>query len=135
MKDIFMFCEDGECVCENLCCQECQKNGSCEKRCDSIRFKEAVYRGEKDDELIQDLEEVAEQSSRWLAVVAVERFKEVKESRSELLGAAKEVCGWLSEKHVNLIKKHDMELEGYLNIIRKLKNVITKAEGKEAEDE
>lgn len=74
MKDIFMFCDSSpECVCEDICCQECPKLSSCEKRCKMVRYKERIY--SSDEFLAQQLDELAEKMDNWLIAVAAERIR------------------------------------------------------------
>jgi len=74
MKDIFMFCENNpECVCDDLCCQECSKNKDCDHRCPNIRLKERVYSDK--DYHAQLLDDLAERTDNWLIAVAAERIR------------------------------------------------------------
>lgn len=73
MKDIFMFCENCNCECEDKCCQECEKQDVCENRCENVRYKEKIYHS--DEFLIQQLEEAAEKFDSWLIAVAAEKIR------------------------------------------------------------
>lgn len=77
MEDVTMFCNDSvECPCEDICCQECNELSVCDKKCDSVKYKEKIY--ESDEFLINQLEELAEKEDNWLIAVAVEKIRELR---------------------------------------------------------
>ncbi|MFW6015391.1 MAG: hypothetical protein ACOCRK_03075 [bacterium] len=128
MKDIFMFCGDSyDCRCDGYCCQECkrdklEKYKSCDNRCDNIKFKEAVYRGEHDDKCIRLLENIAIDSDKWLAVVGIERFKEIKKQKEKLLNASKKILD-------NLDLMFDIEGR-FIGGTDKLRKIVNEIENK-----
>jgi len=73
MMDIFMFCSDPKCICEDLCCQECEERTSCKDRCLNIRYKEAIY--SSDEFLVAQLYELADKTDSWLIAVAAEKIR------------------------------------------------------------
>lgn len=73
MRDILMFCENAECPCEDICCQECRERISCEKRCGPIKFKERIY--SSDSFLVEMLDKLADKYDNWLIAVAAERIR------------------------------------------------------------
>lgn len=76
MRDIWMGCVNEDCVCEDICCQNCEKALSCEKRCESVRYKEKIY--SSDEFLIEQLEKLAEHEDNWLIAVAAERIRDLR---------------------------------------------------------
>ncbi|MTI49479.1 MAG: hypothetical protein FH761_16725 [Firmicutes bacterium] len=72
MRDVTMFCESPECVCEDICCQECSKVKHCKKRCEQVKYKQRIYNS--DAFLVSELEELAEKKDNWLIAVAAEKI-------------------------------------------------------------
>lgn len=76
MKDVFMFCENPECVqCakRDMCCQDCAERNRCDNKCESLRYKEKIY--SSNEFLIDQLEALAEATDNWLIAVAAEKIK------------------------------------------------------------
>lgn len=85
-----MICGDPECVCDNICCQECKDRSDCEKKCKNVRYKEKIYTSSQF--LMEELERLAEEKDSWLICVAAERLKVlecVAEAVRELYGTCK----------------------------------------------
>lgn len=80
MKDVFMFCANPECgICEDKCCQECNKQKTCNGRCESMRYKERIY--SDDNFLAEQLDALSEEIDNWLVAVAAERIREISQEK------------------------------------------------------
>lgn len=79
MRDIILLCENPDCPdCgqeELACCQECEEQGVCEKRCGPVRWKQRLY--SSDAFLVQELDRLASKLDNWLIAVAAERIREL----------------------------------------------------------
>ncbi|KLU61429.1 hypothetical protein CEB3_c21080 [Peptococcaceae bacterium CEB3] len=71
MRDVFMFCNESEdCICENVCCQECDQRTSCANRCQAVRYKQKVYSSE--GTLLRELDALAERTDNWRGCAQIE---------------------------------------------------------------
>lgn len=92
MKDIYMFCDDPDCPCDDMCCQDCDKREQCGKKCSAVSFKERIYAS--DDFLADTLGAEADKQDSWLLAVAVERIRDAakeKKERDELRAVLKDL--------------------------------------------
>ena len=80
MKDIYCYCAEPECVCEDLCCQDCDKKDTCENRCSFMNYKEKIYNST--EFLISELEKVADEMDGWLIYVAAEKIRSLSKLES-----------------------------------------------------
>lgn len=90
MRDIYMFCDDPDCPCEDTCCQDCDKREQCGEKCSAVSFKERIYAS--DESLITALDEEGDRRDIWLLIVATERIRDAvkeKEERNNLRVALK----------------------------------------------
>lgn len=90
MKDIYMFCDDPDCPCDDMCCQDCDKREQCGEKCSAVSFKERIYAS--DESLITALDEEGDRRDIWLLIVAAERIRDAvkeKEERNNLRVALK----------------------------------------------
>lgn len=88
MDDIKMICNDSECPCDEICCQECESLLTCINKCDSVKYKEKIYMDE--GFFIKDLTDLAEKQDNWLILVAAEAVKSYSEALSVLDQAKKQ---------------------------------------------
>ncbi|WP_427340928.1 hypothetical protein [Caloranaerobacter sp. DY30410] len=96
MKDIYMFCETQDCVCDDICCQECNKLKNCDIRCEPVKFKEKIYSNA--EYLIEKLEDTAIESDNWIISIAIEKIKELKSLNRELVEFIKEAREYFVEE-------------------------------------
>lgn len=92
MKDIYMFCDDPDCPCDDMCCQDCDKREQCGEKCSAVSFKERIYAS--DDFLADTLGAEADKQDSWLLAVAVERIRDAakeKKERDQLLAVLQEM--------------------------------------------
>ena len=92
MKDIYMFCDDPDCPCDDMCCQDCDKREQCGEKCSAVSFKERIYAS--DDFLADTLGAEADKQDSWLLAVAVERIRDAakeKKERDELRAVLKDL--------------------------------------------
>ena len=75
MRDLTMFCNDGDCPCEELCCQECNERINCpeDKKCENLRWKEKIYSSPEFQ--AEKTEELAIREDNWIILVAAERIR------------------------------------------------------------
>lgn len=81
MKDIYMFCDDPDCPCDDMCCQDCDKREQCGEKCSAVSFKERIYAS--DDFLADTLGAEADKQDSWLLAVAVERIRDAAKEKKE----------------------------------------------------
>ena len=92
MKDIYMFCDDPDCPCDDMCCQDCDKREQCGEKCSAVSFKERIYAS--DESLITALDEEGDRRDIWLLIVAAERIRDAakeKKERDQLLAVLQEM--------------------------------------------
>lgn len=82
MKDMFRCCKD-DCICDDRCCQECDKLRECTRKCEPMKYKEKIYTDNKF--LIQKLEELAKEKSDLLIYAAAAKAEELTEYFEEKL--------------------------------------------------
>jgi hypothetical protein len=81
MRDIYMFCDDPDCPCEDICCQDCNIRERCGDKCSAVNFKERIYAS--DEFLIATLDEEGDRQNIWLLIVAAERIREAVKEKKE----------------------------------------------------
>lgn len=79
MKDILLICKNPKCICEDVCCQLCQKLSSCNKKCGNVKYKEQVY--SSNHFLVSQLEFEGDEQENWLMYVAAERIRELSQAK------------------------------------------------------
>jgi len=82
-EQIFMFCGSPDCICEDICCQTCEKRSGCENRCDNVRFKEQIYSDPL--YLAEHLEEKSKEKDDWILAVAGRIIKDLQTGYVALL--------------------------------------------------
>ena len=106
MKDIYMFCDDPDCPCDDMCCQDCDKREQCGEKCSAVSFKERIYAS--DESLITALDEEGDRRDSWLLVVAAERIRDAakeKKERDELRAVLKDIADSVDRAICNIGKK------------------------------
>lgn len=99
MEDVRMYCNNSECPCEDICCQDCEQITTCDKKCNSVKYKEKIY---SDTEyLVNELENLADRQDNWLIAVAAEKINSLSNELKEYREAI--------EKGANILKLHRCE--------------------------
>jgi len=81
MEQVAFMCNDHECICDEICCQACDKMMDCENKCQTVIYKNKIYGDYKC--LAEELDSLAEKEDLAMYAVAAQVIRSLETELAE----------------------------------------------------